>query len=195
MRAAICLALLAFAAPALADDTIADQAQKAFQLYAGGLSQQDFLTAKYGNDLFQGIAGNWVRLNGPDNKSGAETYGADTTKFCASHAAITLISLSPLALTLTTNLAGANFNQTYTMVAGSTFAEHTEPGPYLHAAGLGPDKTGDAADQQRAFLLSLANGQVQIYRPSPDILVMTRERGYPVVMARCATTSTTPVTP
>ena len=53
MRAALCLALLAFAAPAFADDTIADQAQKAFQLYAGGLSQQDFLSAKYGNDLFR----------------------------------------------------------------------------------------------------------------------------------------------
>lgn len=194
MRAALCLALLAFAAPALADDTIADQAQKAFQLYAGGMSQQDFLSAKYGIDLFRNIAGNWVRLNGPDNKSGAETYGADTAKFCGGHGAFTLSSGDPLILTLTTNLAGSNFSQTYTLIGGSTFAEHTDPGPYLEAAGLGKDKTGDQADEQRGLLLSLANGLVQIYRPSADILVLTRDRGYPVVMARCPA-SPAPATP
>ena len=195
MRAAICFALLALASPAAAADSIADQAQQAFQLYAGGLSQQAFLSAQYGNDLFKGIAGNWVRLNGPDNKSGVETYGTDTPKFCQSHAALTLASSSPLVLTLTTNLAGSNFTQSYALIAGATFAEHTDPAPYFEAAGLGPDKTGDTADQQRAVLLSLANGIVQIYRPSSDVLVMTRDRGYPVVMARCPATPATPVTP
>ncbi len=185
MRAVLCLAVLAFATPAFADDTIADQAQQAFQLYAGGLSQQAFLDAQYGNDLFQGIAGSWVRLGGPDNKSGVETYGSDTAKFCQGHAALTLASTNSMTLMLTTNLAGPNFTQTYTLIAGSTFGEHTDPSTYLEAAGLGPDKTGDDADQQRALLLSLANGLMQIYRPSADILVMTRDRGYPIVMARC----------
>ncbi len=161
-------------------------------MYAGGLSQQAFLSAQYGDALLNNVAGNWVRLNGPDPKSGTETYGADTQRFCQSQAALTLSSADPLTLTLTTNLKGANFSQQYSLIAGSTFGEHTDPAAYLGALGLGPDKTGDAADQQRALLLSLANGLVQIYRPSADILVMTRDRGYPIVLARCPATTPAP---
>lgn len=185
MRCVLAFALVAAATPALAQQSIADQAQSAYALFAGGLSQQDFLAARYGKDLFDEIAGNWVRLNGPQQKSGIESYGSDTVKFCKTAAAVSLKSDSPLALTLTTNLPGPNFSQSYVLIAGSTFGEHTDPWPYLDSVGLGPDKTGDTADQQRALLLSLANGLVQIYRPSKDILVMTRDRGYPIVLARC----------
>ena len=192
MRPAIVLLALALATPAIAADGIADQAEQAYAMFAGGLSQQAFLSAQYGDRLLSNVAGNWVRLNGPDPKSGAETYGADTARFCQSQAALTLKSDTPFTLTLTTNLKGANFSQQYSLIAGSTFGEHTDPAAYLGTLGLGPDKTGDAADQQRALLLSLANGLVQIYRPSPDILVMTRDRGYPIVLARCPADATTP---
>ncbi|HVY50312.1 MAG TPA: hypothetical protein VHA07_02000 [Devosia sp.] len=185
MRALLVLLLTLAASPALAQASIADQAQAAYAVFAGGLSQQDFLAAHYGDKLFDDIAGNWVRLNGPQDKTGIETYGADTERFCKSPAALTLASDNPLSLTLATNLKGRNFTQTYTLIAGATFGEHTDPWSYLEAVGIGADKTGDAADQQRALLLSLANGLVQIYRPSPDILVMTRDRGYPIVLARC----------
>jgi hypothetical protein len=182
------LTFLVFAlvcAPAHAAGDIAEQAEQAYAVFAGGLSQQAFLSAQYGDKLLANINGNWVRLNGPDPRSGTETYGADTIRFCQSQAAVTLKSDSALALTLSTNLKGANFSQQYSLIAGSTFGEHTDPAAYLGTLGLGPDKTGDAADQQRALLLSLANGLVQIYRPSADILVMTRDRGYPIVLARC----------
>lgn len=182
---ACCLAVLALTAPVIAADSIADQASHAYALFAGGLSQQGFLDAQYGGHVFSGIAGNWVRLNGPDSKTGIETYGGDTQKFCATPAALTLDSTDPLSMTLTTNLKGANFTQTFTLIAGSTFAEHTDPKPYLAAIGLGPERTGPNIEQQRALLLSLANGLVQIYRPSEDVLVMTRDRGYPIIMARC----------
>lgn len=183
--AALSLAILAAAGPAAAAETIADQASRAYGLFAGGLSQQGFLEAEYGTKVFDDIAGNWVRLNGPDPKMGIETYGRDTEKFCASPAALTLSSGNPFSMTLTTNLTGANFSQVYTLIAGSTFGEHTDPEAYLTAVGIGPDKNGPNIDQQRALLLSLANGLVQIYRPSGDILVMTRDRGYPIVLARC----------
>jgi len=191
---ALCLLpLTTLAMPAMAADTIADQAEAAYQMFAGNLSQQAFLTAQYGATTLKGIEGNWVRLNGPASKTGVETYGADTEKFCKSPAALTLASPNPLQLTLKTNLPDKNFAQDYTLIAGSTFAEHTDPNDYLNAVGLGLDKKGDAADQQRALLLSLANSLVQIYRPSEDILVMTRDRGYPIVLARCpATVSPTP---
>lgn len=189
-----CLATLVAAAPAFAADSIADQASRAYQTFAGGLSQQEFLGAQYGVDLFAGIAGNWVRLNGPDPKAGIETYGADTARFCASPAAVTLASSNPWSLTLTTNLKGPNFSQNYALIAGSTFGEHTDPAPYLTAIGLGPDKSGPNIDQQRALLLSLANGLVQIYRPSADVLVMTRDRGYPIVLARCPAVAPAPET-
>jgi hypothetical protein len=186
------LALFA-SAPAFGADRIADQAAAAYQMFAGGQSQQEFLSAQYGQFALKGIAGNWVRLNGPASKTGIETYGSDTEKFCASPAALTLASPTPLTMTLTTNLKGGkNFTQEYSLIAGSTFGEHTDPGPYLDAVGLGADRTGDAADQQRALLLSFANGLVQIYRPSADVLVMTRDRGYPIVLARCSTPPAVP---
>lgn len=195
MRVAVLsLAILAAAGPTAAAETIADQASRAYGLFAGGLSQQGFLAAEYGTKVFSRIAGSWVRLNGPDPKMGIETYGRDTEKFCSSPAALTLSSSNPYSMTLTTNLTGANFSQTYTLVAGSTFGEHTDPETYLTAVGIGPDKSGPNIDQQRALLLSLANGLVQIYRPSEDILVMTRDRGYPIVLARCPTPLPAPAT-
>jgi hypothetical protein len=181
-----CVFFLALAAPALAAPSIADQAQNAYATFAGGLSQQAFLAAQYGQSALRNVGGKWVRLNGPDNKSGIETYGSDTEKFCKTPAALTFASSSPRTLSVTTNLAGENFVQEYALIAGSTFGEHTDPEAYLNAVGLGPERSGDAADQQRALLLSLANGIVQIFRPSDDILVMARDRGYPIVFARCA---------
>lgn len=186
MRAVIALVLLGAATtPALSQQSIAEQAQSAYDAFAGGLSQQDFLAAHYGQHVLDNVAGNWVRLNGPQPRTGIETYGPDTERFCKSPAALTLKPEGPYSLTLTTNLKGPNFSQSYVLIAGSTFGEHTEPWPYLDSIGLGKDKAGDAADQQRALLLSLANGLVQIYRPSPDVLVMTRDRAYPIVLARC----------
>jgi hypothetical protein len=189
MRRLLSVALFALASPALAGDTIADQAKAAYEVFAGGLSQQDFLAAHAGDKTFANVAGNWVRLNGPAPKTGIETYGADTEKFCKGAAAITLASPNPFVLTVTTNLKGPNFTQQYSLIAGTTFGEHTEPVPYLQALGLGPDKTGDQADAQRALLLSLTNGTVQIYRPSQDVLVIARERGYPIVLTRCPNTA------
>ena len=187
---AVCLTLALIASPAMADTaSVADQAQRAYDLYAGGLSQQAFLSAGYGERLFGNIDGRWVRLNGPDNKTGIESYGAFTNKYCKGPAALTLASTSKLTLTMTTALPAGTYTQSFTLVAGSTFGEHTDPAPYLAALGLGPDKTGDAADQQRALVLSLTNGMVQIYRPSEDALVMTRDRGYPIVMVRCPAAS------
>jgi hypothetical protein len=183
LSAAALLSLL-FLAPATAADTIADQATSAYDLFAGGMSQQQFLSAIYGTKALDGIAGTWIRLNGPDEK-GSSSYGPDTDKFCTGNARLTLASPDPLTMTLTTNLQGANFSQDYTLVAGSTFAEHTEAVPYLKAIGLGDDSKVEKLQDQRALALSIANGIVQIYRPSADILVMTRERGYPIVLARC----------
>ena len=186
MRLAIAALLLLTMTPsAMADDTIADQAEHAFRVFAGNLSQNDFLNAKVGATLFADISGNWVRLNGPDPKSGMETYGADVDRFCKGAGALSLAAPSPLTLTITTNLPKANFSQTYTLVGGSTFAEHTDPSAYFEAIGLGPEITGADADQKRAVLLANANGRVEIFRPSADVLVMTREGSYPLVLARC----------
>lgn len=183
LSAAALLVVLAVA-PAGAADSIADQATRAYDTYAGGMSEKDFLAAIYGQKALLDIGGGWVRLNGPQ-ASGASSYGPDTEKFCKGNARLTLATPDPLTLTLSTNLSGANFSQTYTLVAGSTFAEHTDAVPYLTAIGLGPDNTAANIQEQRALALSIANGIVQIYRPSDDILVMTRERGYPIVLARC----------
>ena len=186
MRLALAALLLcSLSMPAVAADAIADQAEQAFRIFAGNLSQNDFLSAKIGASLFDSISGKWVRLNGPDPKSGMETYGADTAKFCKGSGALTLDAPTPLTLTISTNLSKANFSQVYTLVGGSTFAEHTDPSAYFEAIGLGPEITGADADQKRAVLLANANGRVEIFRPSTDILVMTREGSYPLVLARC----------
>ena len=178
-------ALFAFAllCTAVSAQDIATQAQRAYGLYAGGLSQGEFLAVRYGTKVLDGVAGNWARLGGPA-ANGVETYGADTDRICKS-GGVTLSVSSPYDLAFLNRGPSGDFTQNYTLVAGATFAEHTDPATYLAAIGLGPEKTGAQADQQRAVALVLVNGLVQIYRPSADILVLTRDRGYPVVLARC----------
>ena len=183
--ASLPLLLALFAPPAIAADTIADQAQQTYEIFAAGMSQADFLSAQQGAVAFKDIAGGWVQLNGPKPGTGIETYGADTEKSCKGPAVFTLASPDVLTLTLSAKPADKEFGQTYTLISGATYAEQTDPVPYFAAIGLGPEKAGPQFDAQRALALSQANGIVQIYRPSADILVFTRDRAYPTVLARC----------
>ena len=185
MRLSALFAFALLATPVTAADSIADQARAAFEVFAGGKSQLDYSMNGYASVLLRDIAGKWVNLAGPEARTGFETYGADTEKSCKTPAALTLASPDPLTLTLSAKPAAAEFSQVYTLVAGSTFSEYTDPVPYFTAIGLGPDKTGPEADQRRAMALSLANGVVQIYRPSEDIVVIVRDKAYPTVLARC----------
>lgn len=185
MRLSALLFVALLATPAAAAPSIADQAQAAFDVFAGGQSQVDYATTGYATVVLRGIAGKWVSLAGPEPKTGIETYGADTEKLCKTAAAMTLASPNPLTLTLSAKPAEVEFTQVFTLVAGSTFSEYTEPENYLTAIGLGPDKRGAEADRRRAIALSLANGVVQIYRPSEDIVVIARDKAYPTVLARC----------
>lgn len=186
MRLSVLMLLAAsVTSPSLAADSIADQAQRAFAVFAGGKSQMDFNTAGYSAQALANIAGKWVGLGGPADGTGIETYGADTAKSCKSTAVLTLASPDPLTLTLSAKPAASGFTQIYTLVAGSTFSQYTDPHAYFAAIGLGPERTGPEFDQRRALALSLANGIVEIYRPSEDIVVITRDRAYPTVLARC----------
>lgn len=179
------LTALLLNAPAHAQTIIADQAQKAFDLFAGGLSQPDYVGGKATKVLFSNVAGKWVSLNGPAPRTGVETYGADTEKFCKGNGVLTLATPDAYTLSVTAQPGEVEFRQSYLLIAGSTFAEHTDPLGYFASIGLGPDKVGPQFDQQRILALSQANGVVQIYRPSADILVFHREKAYPSVLARC----------
>jgi hypothetical protein len=183
--AAVAFLVAALAGPAVAQESIADQAQAAFAVFAGGKSQADFNTAGYGTTALSNVTGDWVSLGGPAAGTGIETYGADTERACESNAVLALASPNPITMTLSAKPVETAFSQTYTLVAGSTFSEYTDPAEYFAAIGLGPERTGPEADQRRALALSLANGIVQIYRPSEDILVITRDKAYPTVLARC----------
>jgi len=173
------------ATPGLAAGTVADQASLAFSIFAGGKSQPDFMSATYGKAALADIAGKWVNLNGPAPDSGIDAYGTDVEKYCAGAAALTLASPDPWTMKMTAKPLDAEFSQTYTLVAGAAFAERTEPMAYFNAIGLGPDKTGPDFDRRRAMALAAANGMVQLYRPSPDIIVLVRGGAYPTVLARC----------
>ena len=185
MRLSAVFALVLLAFPATAADSIADQAQAAFSVFAAGKSQVDFGLTGVGSVALKDVAGIWVGLNGPEPGTGIETYGADTAKFCKGAGTVTLASPDALTLTLSAKPVGVEFRQTYTLVSGSTFSQYTEPAPYFAAIGLGPEMVGPEFVQGRALALSLANGIVQIYRPSEDILVVTRDKGYPTILARC----------
>ena len=186
MRHSVLFLLAAMiASPAIGADDIADQASKAFQIFAGSKSQPDFATGGYGKSLLGDVAGTWVALSGPQPGSGIETYGADVDRTCATPAAFKLASPNPLTMTMTAKPLDKEFSQSYTLVVGSIFAERTEPEPYFAAIGLGPEKVGPEFDQRRAVALSIANSMVQIYRPSVDIIVLTRGGNYPTVLARC----------
>lgn len=185
MRLSAAIVFTLFAVPALAADSIADQAQAAFDVFAAGQSQAEFTLTGAGHVLFGNLGGKWVSLNGPAPGTGIETYGSDTEKSCKGTAVFYLASPDPLTMTLSASPLGTAFHQTYTLMAGTTFIQYTEPGPYFEAVGLGPDKIGPEFDKSRSLALSVANGIVQIYRPSEDILVLTRDKGYPTVLARC----------
>jgi hypothetical protein len=184
MRLALAALVCCVATPALSAGTLAEQAHDAYAVFAGGLAQKAFLTTGYGYEIFKDVAGKWVRLNGPDEKSGAESYGPDADKACGTAAALTVDAPNPLQLDVTAGPPGEGLTFTYSLVAGSTFAEHVDVTAYLSSIGLGPNNPR-ATGEQRALSLSFVNGLTQIYRPSPDIMVMTRDRGYPIVMARC----------
>src|SRR3569833_2571539 len=139
MRFLFFIAFALVSAPVFAADSIADQAEQAYAMFAGGLSQQAFLSAQYGDKLLANINGNWVRLNGPDPKSGAETYGADTARFCQSQAAVTLKSDSPFTLTLTTNLKAAGGGRRGAGGAGAAGGGRAGPAAGRGARGRGPD--------------------------------------------------------
>ncbi|MEQ1900381.1 MAG: hypothetical protein ABL866_06575 [Devosia sp.] len=186
MRSLAALLFVLTLAPPASAQSIADQAQRAYQTFAGGLSQPAFMVGGIGQAALDGLAGKWARLGGPDPKTGVESYGTDRDKLCASDTAVIIAAPSAVSLDVTSTPPDGTFVQHYTLVAGATFAEHTDPTEYFAAIGLGPNKQGVNADQQRAIALSLVNGLVQIYRPSADILVMTRDRGYPLIFARCA---------
>ena len=179
------LACLLVASPALAADSIADQAHAAYATFTGGLTQAQFLGAQYSRSALSDVDGTWAKLSGADNKTGVESYGADTDKACKAGLAPTLASPDPMTLAVTTRTPLGSVTQTYSFIGGTTFGEHVDVINYLNAIGLGLDKTSDAAATQRALALSIVNGIVQIYRPSPDILVVTRDRGFPLVLARC----------
>jgi hypothetical protein len=181
----LALAAMLLATHAVGGEPIADQAARAFQSYAGGMSQRDFIGGAYARAVLGDIAGDWVRLDGPDDKSGATSYGVQSEKSCSTAARLTLSSPDAFTLNLKTNLPGANFTQVFTLIAGSTFGEHTDAAAYLTAIGLGENNKSANVEDQRAIAMSIANGLVQLHRPSPDILVMTRDKGYPTVLARC----------
>ena len=99
MRLSAILAFVLLSLPASAADTIADQAQAAFGIFAGGKSQLDFNMGGYGGTALANIAGKWVSLGGPAAGTGIETYGSDTEKACKSAAVLSLL-LSPRGLAL-----------------------------------------------------------------------------------------------
>lgn len=189
MRHCVLFVLAALlASPAVAAEAIADQASAAFQIFAGGKAQPDFASGAYGKGILGDVAGTWVALSGPQPGSGIETYGADVDRACVTPAAFKLASPNALTMTMTAKPLGKEFSQSYTLVIGAIFAERTDPEAYFAAIGLGPEKAGPEYDQRRAIALSAANGMVQIYRPSDDIIVLTRGGGYPTVLARCPKT-------
>ena len=131
-------ALLVLAAPAQAQ-SIADQAERAYAIFASGASQPDFLLSKHGGRVIEGIAGKWARLSGPDPQTGVESYGGDTDRICATPQAVTITTPAPLTANFVNTVPGGSFTQTYSLVAGATFAEHTDITAYLKAfaASLG----------------------------------------------------------
>jgi hypothetical protein len=185
MRLIVLLALLLVVASPASAQSVADQTERAYRIFAGGYSQGDFLGGRFGETVFDGAAGKWARLNGPNGKTGVETYGPDRDRICGAGQGVTIAVDGRYGAHFLSVAPTGTFTQNYTLVAGSTFAEHTDAEEYLAAIGLGPDKTGAKIDQQRAVALVLVNGLVQIYRASADVIVITRDRGYPVLLARC----------
>jgi hypothetical protein len=159
--------------------TLAEQFNAANAMMQGTASDPSSYFATYAQKMIEGLDGTWTTI-------GFLNYTQDNpdllAKACQKQS-ITVAVEAPFAIKLTHN-AGTDdeFASTYTSNGGNLFGVSTPPGPLLHRMGLDQGKMPIDASLR---VISNSNGIATILRPSPDILIIQTNYGYPTVLGRC----------
>lgn len=185
MRLAAFALLVAPAAPAAAQDLAADYAAAAaaFALPgAASLSNGDILDDDAARAMVPALAGIWVALFALSPEPEA-LDPALLAEACWGPAAVEIEPLGPRSFGLRRSRAdtGASFVLRHDWVVGNTFQRSVLEEEYLAVLGL----TDPEATPPLAMAAPGLRGDVLLYHPMPDILVMQAPRGILEIFGRC----------
>lgn len=183
--AALALLAATLAAPAAAQDLAADYAAaaRAFALPGvASLSNGDVLDDDAARALVPALAGTWAALFALAPEPGSFDP-AELAQACAGPAAATIEPLGPRSFGLRRSRAdtGASLVLRHEWVVANTFQRSVAEEEYLAFMGI--------ADLEAAPPVMMAapgvRGDVLVFHPSPDILVMQAPRGVVEIFGRC----------
>lgn len=179
LAATTVLSLCSGAGEAAAAPTLAAQFNAADTMMQGTASDPSSYFATYASKLMEGLDGIWTTV-------GFLHYTEDNPDLLAKACQKQPIDVQVAGpfLVKMTYYAGSDkeFASTYTSNGGNVFGVSTPPDPLLHRMGLDQGKMPIDASLR---VISNANGTATMLRPSPDILIIQTNYGYPNVLGRC----------
>lgn len=172
LLAAVCLSVTAkAAAPSLMDNYAA-----ASQAFMNGIVDNRQWIETYRNHVLSGINGSWIPL------SLVQPVSLDDIKKVCGKTSNKITATSPYSFKMDRHFGNnVTLDYDYTYVIGNTFAEHVDVGKLVGALGLDSPQIASA----RLGVLSAANGQVTIFRPYEDVLVIQYAQRAPIIYGRC----------
>jgi hypothetical protein len=173
-------AFAALAAPADAQQTLAEQVAAARDAFMGGLTSDQFRNGSYYQQLTDGLGGTYVELSATIDTADAAGIRRQQDALCGTNA-FTVTVTPPLGLFIT---RGAGEKIQYTYTGGATFLPAID---IIGFAQANPDVRGSAATD----LLNRIGEPVSIWRPSRDVFVITG-RDVPDVFVRCTRSASRP---
>lgn len=172
MRAVLAAAFFAAASmPVVAQSSVADQVESAYQIYAQSLSTADLNGGLYFDKLVDGIEGKWVLASAllPDVDA-ERTLETLVEEACAGVVSVEIAVPDRFSITVTRTRATVPWVTTYLYRNGAHFTPFVEPQVLLGYLRL----LDDEKRQTALFTMNSALAPVMIFRPSPDVLAVAR---------------------
>lgn len=177
MRLLLAAIAIASASPALAQQTLAEQVTAARQIFMSGLAADAYREGAYYELVVDGIDGTYVELSSMIDQADAAGIRRQQDAFCSQNP-FTVTATPPFGLFIT---RGADEKIQYTYTGGATFV------PALDVIGFARGNQS-ARGSAATDLLKRVSEPVSIWRPSPDVFVISG-RDVPDVFVRCTVAS------
>ncbi len=158
-----------------------------FGIFASGAVSTRFPAVKpWQRGYLRTLRAKWARLSGPDPKTGVESYGGDTGReYAPAPQAVTIATPAPLTADFRQHCRwrqlhpDLQFRRRRDLLRNiSTLEPHS--GGTRSRLGQGWTTPSSSSGSRRC---RSSTGLVQIYRPSPDILVLTRDQRLSLILA------------
>lgn len=180
IRAALLLGLLA--PPATAQDLAAQYAAAQGLFAASGINQDPGAAAEAMAALLPSLEGRWAEAT--VIAAGEADLPTDPMRIHCERGGRHLVQTSPhgFELRLAYGREGGVLVQRFDYAGYNTFLSSLDENAYLDRLGFGPDTD---LDPPISIVLSAAPGFVELFHPSPDVLVLLGERQPPQIWLRC----------